>query len=504
VHTAEDPDHRNLSFHPGSRIAEKYVIERLIGEGGLGVVVAARHIHLDQTVAIKYLRPKSLASKTIAERFLREARLAAKIKSEHVVHVYDVGTLPDGAPYMVMEYLAGSDLGRQLSASGPLPVDRVVDYVLQACEGLAEAHVAGIIHRDIKPDNLFIATSPGGKSILKILDFGISKLSTKRSDSRPPELTEAGEKFGTPVYMSPEQLLASRDVDARTDVWAIGVVFFELLTGRLPFDGDSLPELCAAILTKEPVPLLEARPYLPEPLQRIIAQCLAKDIDQRFQNVAELAQELAPFAAPSWRDRVDHIVQQIQGTGDKVRPSLPAPAPMTRSQHEAPTMAVSEALPEERAVATTGSAAAWAPGTQPVGSVPPKRNRVRIAVSVGGAAAALLLGLLAVTGTRSADKPPTDRAQAARVAEVPGASAGAVLRAPTASAVPAPPTEAPVPSEDLGVSPEPAASAPESPAATATSSAKVRSGGRHAPRGAPSGSAAPAHADPNAVINPFE
>jgi serine/threonine-protein kinase len=496
----DDADQRASAFVPGSRIAEKYVVERMIGEGGLGIVVAARHIHLDQMVAIKYLRPKSLASKIVADRFVREARLAAKIRSEHVVHVYDVGTLPDGAPYMVMEYLAGTDLGRQLSASGPLPVERAVDYILQACEGLAEAHVAGIVHRDIKPDNLFIATSAGGKSILKLLDFGISKLSSKRSESsRPEELTEAGDKFGTPVYMSPEQLLASRDVDARTDVWSMGVVFFELLTGRLPFDGDSLPELCAAILTKNPVPLLEARPYLPEHLEKIVAQCLAKEVEQRYQNVAELAQELRPYAATSWGHRIDNIVQLIQGSGDKVRPSAPSPSPMTRSQHEAPTMAVSEALPEERSVVTTGNAiGAWAPPTGKLQGLPPKRNLARIAASLGTAVLVASLCIYAATSAR-ARKLVAGQAQSARTAEAPSS-------APTV-ALPEVRLEAPAPTPEVTLSSPTEASAsatasPEGPSAPGTASTSRR-GGRRAPHPAAS-SSAPVHADPNAVINPFE
>jgi serine/threonine-protein kinase len=472
----------------------------MIGEGGLGIVVAARHIHLDQMVAIKYLRPKSLASKIVADRFLREARLAAKIRSEHVVHVYDVGTLPDGAPYMVMEYLAGTDLGRQLSASGPLPVDRAVDYVLQACEGLAEAHVAGIVHRDIKPDNLFIATSAGGKSILKLLDFGISKLSSKRSESgRLQELTEAGDKFGTPVYMSPEQLLASRDVDARTDVWSMGVVFFELLTGRLPFDGDSLPELCAAILTKSPVALLEARPYLPEHLEKIIGQCLAKDVDQRFQNVAELAQELRAYAAPAWTERINNVVQLIQGSGDKVRPSTPGP-PMTRSQHEAPTMAVSEALPEERSLPTTGSGiGAWAPATGTMQGLPPKRSLVRIGASVGAAVVALSMVIYAATSSRS-EKGAAGQAQSVRTAEAPQSTPPVTAPDTPVQALAPPPQVAPSSPSEASASTQ---GSPEAAAAPGSASAS-RHGARHAPHAAPSTSAAPMHADPNAVINPFE
>ncbi len=327
----DESANRNPSFHPGARIADKFVVDGPIGEGGLGVVVAARNVNLEQTVAIKYLRPSAFTSPGVAERFLREARLAAKIRSEHVVRVYDVGTLPDGAPYMVMEYLAGTDLGRQLSASGPLPVDRAVDYVLQACEALAEAHTPAVDHLVIKREILFFATTPGGKSVLKILDFGISKLSRKHTTSGK-ELTEAGDKFGTPVYMSPEQLLSSRDVDARTDVWSIGVVLYELLTGKLPFDGD-LPELCTAILNKEPVPLTAERPYLPVSLQTVIERCLAKDVAQRFQNVAELAQELREFASPASQARIDHVVSVIRGAGENVRPSTLAP-PMPAARRD--------------------------------------------------------------------------------------------------------------------------------------------------------------------------
>ena len=288
---ADDPTAKNPAFSPGSTVADKYVVERLVGEGGLGVVVAAKHLQLDQTVAIKYLRPRALGNRGIGERFLREARLSARMRSEHAVHVYDVGTV-DGTPYMVMELLVGTDLGRQLQTSGTLTPERAIDYVLQACEALAEAHMAGIVHRDIKPDNLFIATTGGGKQVLKILDFGISKMSAKRAsivDAR--ELTEAGDKFGTPVYMSPEQLMASAEIDARADVWAMGVVFFELLTGQMPFDGDSLPELCTAILNKPPAPLLQHRVGLPPELAAVILRCLEKDPANRFQNVAELAQE---------------------------------------------------------------------------------------------------------------------------------------------------------------------------------------------------------------------
>jgi len=487
-----DEQARNPSFHPGARIADKYVVERLIGEGGLGVVVAAKHVHLDQRVAIKYLRPKALATRAVAERFLREARLAAKIRSEHIVHVYDVGTLPDGAPYMVMEYLAGTDLGRMLNASGPLPVDRAVDYVLQACEALAEAHVAGIVHRDIKPDNLFISTTAGGTSVLKVLDFGISKMSAKRTTSGGVrELTEAGDKFGTPVYMSPEQLLASGGVDARADVWAIGVVLYELLTGALPFDGESLPELCTAILHRPPTPLLQVRPYLPMELQRVVEQCLAKDVEGRFQNVAELAQELRPFADPVGSERIAQIVRVILGAGDKVRPSIPPPRMSSAS-----SLAETVAGPIDRSVATTGAGVGWwgQTGAFRLGA---GIVRKRILLGAGAGFVATALAVAALTGTHSEHSRPE-----------PGAARAVSPAVGVMNAEPDPKRESP-PTSSAPPSDLPSLLPIEVAPATASVAAPLpaHGGPHHPPR--PATSSAPKdqgspHADPNAVINPFE
>jgi serine/threonine-protein kinase len=466
-------------FQPGARIADKYVVERLIGEGGLGVVVAARHLHLDQVVAIKSLRPAALASRGVAERFLREARLAAKIRSEHVVHVYDVGTLPDGMPYMVMEYLAGTDLGRQLHASGPFPVDRAVDYVLQACEALAEAHIAGVVHRDIKPDNLFVAISPGGKSILKILDFGISKMATARKTVSGNELTEAGDKFGTPVYMSPEQLLSARDVDARTDIWAIGVVLYELLTGKLPFDGD-LPELCSAIINKSPVPLTAARPYLPEGLQVVIDRALAKNLDDRFQNVAELAQELRPFAGPASQIRIDHVVQLIRGAGEAVRPVTPLPLASGRSLREEPTLADTSG---QRAATTGSGMASW--GRQEASRG--RKGGARVAALVSAGLVTVALGLAAVLGGRTH--------AAAGAATAPAAEPNATPALPPSTSIPAlAPAE---PAMDT----QPSADAPAPSTSVAAPAHPSRKGPKTAASGRPR---APSTSDPNAVINPFE
>jgi serine/threonine protein kinase len=481
---------RAAALRPGSRIADKYVIERLIGEGGLGVVVAARHVHLDQTVAIKYLRPSALTSKSVGERFLREARLAAKIRSEHVVHVYDVGTLPDGSPYMVMEYLAGADLGRQLGANGPLPVERAIDYVLQACEALAEAHVAGIVHRDIKPGNLFVATSPGGKSLLKILDFGISKLATRKTTSGN-ELTEAGDKFGTPVYMSPEQLLSARDVDARADLWAIGVVLYELLTGELPFDGD-LPELCTAILNRAPVPLLDVRPNLPEALQGVIGRCLEKDVGRRFQNVAELAQELRPFAGTVSQARVEHIVQLIRGSGEVVRPSLPVPAPPAAPREE---LREEPILAAERQATTGSGLGSWGAGPSARRSSRP--DKARVTALVVASVCAVVLALAAISGSGARAR----REGVAGVAPPAAAPENGASTTPPSAASRATPQAEPARAPPGANAPPGAASAGAAPAPALTLSAAARSPSR-APGPPKPRKAEPS--DPNAVINPFE
>jgi eukaryotic-like serine/threonine-protein kinase len=489
--SAEDTA-KNPAFRVGATIADKYLVEHLVGEGGLGVVVAAKHLQLDQTVAIKYLRPRALMSKGVAERFLREARLAARMRSEHVVHVYDVGTLPDGAPYMVMELLSGMDLGRQLTGSGPLTIERSIDYVLQACEALAEAHVAGIVHRDIKPDNLFVASTTGGKSILKILDFGISKMSAKRStgaDQR--DITDAGDKFGTPVYMSPEQLLASGEVDARADVWAMGVVFFELLTGQLPFDGESLPELCTAILNKPPASILKLRSSLPPLLQTVIERCLEKDPANRYQNVAELAQDLMPFVQQTGQDRIEHVVRIVRGGGETVRAATPIPSPslVPRAKRDVSTLAEAS----ERALTTGAGVASWGSGTaEPSRSDGLRSRRTRL-VAIGASATFALAVLIASASGRH---PVRATPRAAAAAPPPVVEVSAVAPDPVPIVPPLVETDPPVESASSGLPPPGAVRA-------ASSSAAAPRAPRMAP-GKPRPASHASHVDPNGVINPFE
>jgi serine/threonine protein kinase len=281
----------------GEIVAGKYRVERVLGQGGMGVVVAALHIELDQRVALKFLRPHATAHPHVVARFAREARAAAKIHSEHVVRVIDVGVLPTGAPYVVMEFMDGEDLARILLRRGPLSTEVATGYILETCEAIAEAHALGIVHRDLKPANLFLARRTGGRPIVKVLDFGISK---SLSASSQGQLTKTTAVVGSPLYMSPEQLMSAKSVDVRSDIWALGVVLYELLTARMPFEGDTLPEVIAAVLHREHEPLRSVRPELPPALDAIIQRCLAKDLTGHFANMDEFAAAVATFvAAPS-------------------------------------------------------------------------------------------------------------------------------------------------------------------------------------------------------------
>jgi len=232
-----------FSLAPGTLLAGKYRVERVLGQGGMGVVVAAQHIHLEERVAIKLMLAEAAFSAEAVARFVREARAAAQLESAHVAKVSDVGTLEDGRPYMVMEYLDGHDLANVLAANGPLPLQDAIDYLLQASEAIAEAHSIGIVHRDLKPANLFLTRRRDRTPQVKVLDFGISKVSGSARSSSDNALTRTSTLMGTPLYMSPEQMTSVRDVDARSDIWALGIILFELLTGAPPFVGETLPQV---------------------------------------------------------------------------------------------------------------------------------------------------------------------------------------------------------------------------------------------------------------------
>ncbi|MEZ4300799.1 MAG: serine/threonine-protein kinase [Polyangiaceae bacterium] len=285
-----------MLLSPGEVIADKYRVEHALGSGGMGMVVCARHLELDDLVAIKAMHPRAAADPALSQRFLREARTAVKLKGMHVARIMDVGRLPDGAPYIVMEKLAGEDLRKVLTSRGRLPVEEAAGLLLQACDAIAEAHAAGIVHRDLKPANFFLAAQSGGDPILKVLDFGISKSrSSGGAASAPePDLTNSHAMLGTVRYMSPEQMRSSRDVDHRTDIWSLGITLYELLAGRTPFTGITAHEISAQVLRDVPPRCKELVPTLPEALDAVVMRCLEKEPGDRFSTVGELAEGLAP------------------------------------------------------------------------------------------------------------------------------------------------------------------------------------------------------------------
>jgi serine/threonine-protein kinase len=305
-----------MPFREGDVIAGKYEVIQLIGTGGMGFVVAANHIELGEKVALKFLRTDCLANQELVARFAREARAAVKIKSEYVARVFDVGSLPNGAPFIVMEYLEGKDLYEIVHEHGPLPVNIAVEYMMQACEALAVAHASGIVHRDIKPENLFLTRRATGMDIIKVLDFGISKVALTGSvfESTLP-LVKTMMPMGSPVYMSPEQIRASSDIDPRTDIWSLGCVLFELLTGHAPFEAPSITLLTATIL-EQAAPLLRSQcPEAPAELEAVVARCLEKDPNRRYQDVGELAVALYAFAPRRARLSAERCVHVLRSAG---------------------------------------------------------------------------------------------------------------------------------------------------------------------------------------------
>ena len=279
----------------------------------MGVVVAATHLELGHRVAIKFLRDEMAGNPTIVDRFLREARAVVHLRTEHVCRVTDVGRTSDGAPYIVMELLEGVDLQRVV-ARQPLPPPLATAYVIQACVALAEAHAAGIIHRDLKPANLFVTRRLDGAPLLKVLDFGIAKAMAETG----AHLTHTHGALGSPGYMSPEQLQSARDVDVRTDIWALGVTLYQLVSARMPFTGITPAEIAVRVATDPPASLdVEPR------LVAVVMRCLEKTPARRYPDVAALAAELAAFAEPAAAALVPTIQSLTYHTGGY---AMPAPS----------------------------------------------------------------------------------------------------------------------------------------------------------------------------------
>jgi serine/threonine-protein kinase len=419
-------------------LAGKYRVERTLGRGGMGFVVAARHVQLGELVALKFLLPEMAREPEIVERFAREARAAARIKSEHVARVSDVGTLDGGAPYMVMEYLDGSDLGQLLPKRGPLPVEEVLDYVTQVCEALAVAHTLGIVHRDLKPSNLMLVERSDGSSCIKVLDFGISKIVEGGDEALA--MTKTSVVMGSPMYMSPEQMISARDVDARADIWSLGAILYELLTGVPPFVAESLAGLVIKVSNTKERPLGELRPGVPPELGAVVSRCLSKNREDRFANVGELGEALLPFAPPHARLSVERSFRILEGSGSTSSRKLgalrePSPAGVARSSQ-----------PGRPATPVPNSAthAGWA---QTAAELHAKRRRLAAWAALGGVGLALVAGTIALvarSGTPEGVASPAVSAARPAVAQPlasPKETAEQPVVTPAQSAVVPPPAE---------------------------------------------------------------
>jgi serine/threonine-protein kinase len=459
---------------PGDVLAAKYRVEQILGVGGMGVVVAAMHMQLDQRVAIKFMLPEAFEYPEALARFQREARAAVRLRSEHVARVLDTGTLENGSPYIVMEYLDGTDFAREIERAGPMPLQVAAEYVVQACEAIAEAHSLGIVHRDLKPANLFLTHRPDGSPLVKVLDFGISKAPSVTDSGGA--VTKTTQIMGSPLYMSPEQIRSAKDVDSRTDVWSLGVILYQFLAQAPPFGSDSAGSILSMVLADPPTPLASRRPGLPPQLYALIDRCLQKDRSMRCQSVAELATGLAPFC-PS---RVLPIVDRISG----MRPAGGvAGAAAGRS-------ALPPAMPEPSSVRTADS---WNSSGRSLST----RGRARraaalwstaiLVVAAIGIAAAFLGGRRSTRGPASTlesalVQPSAPSPSASAATAIPPAStarpvsAAAESASATSTAPPVPPPSlAPTAPSRIPAKPKPSRGAPAAsspnPVASATASA---------------------------------
>ncbi|MBX3200348.1 MAG: protein kinase [Labilithrix sp.] len=476
----------------GTVLADKYRVDRVIGAGGMGVVVAATHIELDDQVAIKVLKPETARHRESVQRFLREGKIAARLESEHVARVRDVGRLDDGTPFLVMELLAGEDLQARLARSGPLPIESGVDLALQACEALSEAHAEGIVHRDLKPSNMFVTRRRNGEPCLKLLDFGISKLTDASEEAA---VTQAAAVFGSPRYMSPEQLLSTTGVDSRTDVWSLAVAMYELFAGVPPFRGTTLASVHLAILNDSPAPLDLVRPDVPAGLARTIDDALAKERAARTPTIADFAAALAPHASPiglaaletlrftqaARRARAEHAtsargerapsggeVPPSEGRGDDGARRALGPAASdgreTRTQTRGPSPLALAAQPLLQAPPRAQATLDHAPPPDPPhpttlgnfagGAAPPS------AASGGLTLAGAAVGLLVLAGAIATGVAWTRRAPPRPLA---GEPTSVTANAPTAPAPLAPIVIAPTSPASVDVAPSGSAATPPAP-----------------------------------------
>ena len=395
-----------LPLREGDVVAGKYRLVRRIGRGGMAIVLEAEHVVLGHRVALKFLLPNLAHVEEAVERFLREGRAAVQIQSEHVARVLDVGTLDDGLPYLAMEFLQGSDLAQVVRERGTLPVSEGIDYVLQACEALAEAHALGIVHRDLKPENLFLLRRRGEGALVKVLDFGISKVRSAAAG----DLTPTAVILGSPQFMPPEQLRSPRKVDARADIFALGAILYELLSGRPVYEANSVSELYGLVAAAAPPPALSAvRQDVPAEVEAAIYRCLAKDPADRPQNVGELAILLAPFAPKQGALSLERI-ERVLRARDSVR--VPAPPGLAPARAVGAAPASSPIRPPGASPLTDEEEAARATRTK----TPPGRLRTLLGTlrrarrtwgvaAVAGGAVAAVGGVILLMALSSGEQP---------------------------------------------------------------------------------------------------
>ncbi|NUP10141.1 MAG: serine/threonine protein kinase [Polyangiaceae bacterium] len=458
----------SVPVNVGDVLLGKYVVERVIGAGGMGVVVAVRHRDLGELYAMKFMLPAALANEQAVDRFVREARAAAKLKSEHVAKVHDVGRLENGSPYMVMEHLVGQDLEAVLATHGPLTPAVAATYVMQACDAIAEAHDAGVVHRDLKPANLFLTKRANGSPCIKVLDFGISK--SINPDEAANSMTRTTAIMGSPYYMSPEQMRSSKNVDHRTDIWALGVILYQLTTGRVPFPGETITEVCSGVLADDPPPLVSQLHGIPQEFDTIVRRCLQKQSGHRFGNARELAQTLAPVAGPSPGTsglNLDAIAAMGAG-GRASNPSLAsydprasAPHGMSRSGPEhAYGVKGATVIAEPLAGSTTGphqTQSQWGstqPTTKKKGAALPVIAGLLVVGALGAAGFVMFGGKNQTSEANAATSQPNSKASTAETATT-------VVTATATATAAAPPVETTKPVET-------AATATESATSTAT------------------------------------
>jgi len=468
----------------GDILAGKYQVERVLGVGGMGVVVAARHLTLGERVAIKFLLPQALAREDVVKRFIKEGQAAARLRSEHVTRVHDVGKLETGAPFLVMEYLDGSDLGVVLKEKGPMGVEDAVDCVVQACEALAEAHSAGIVHRDLKPSNLFLIKRLDGSASIKLIDFGISKIQLPGADGAEGEMTATAVMMGSPLYMAPEQMASARDVDGRADIWSLGIILHTMLTGSPPFRAPSVMQVYELIVAGAP-PIRKTRPEVPETIEAAILKCLQKDRRQRFANVGELADAIADNGPPQTRfaaDRIKRIVAARAQSDSQLPPSgseahVPVVAITPASSIAGAPAAIAEAAAKGTAPAPAASDGSSQPGgasvIDPLGTdgawdqkTHPPVRRARPAALIAAVAVLVICAPLAFLALRSAHTPAVAQPAAPSSGPEPVAPHSGSQASPGAAASPAD-TAAPT---VLPGSSVPAASAEAEPSASAAPS----------------------------------